>query len=255
MNCEEVQVYLEGCGAPLTPPSPPWGEGRARGVAEHLRQCATCAEYAARLAVENRVLEETLSKPPAEERWQRVKAGLERRMALELASARRRHRAVWAMAAAAAVVLCFGAGFLAYRRLKPSGELAAGQTPPRSGGPAQAFAGALASGLARLQEEVRSRQLLDELEQLQIVFRETGDADGRSVAEDAELYVERILSLDGSRPEQAGEILAGIKAAGIQRRMRKVRESIADDAPAPLRASLELAATTLDKAAVLAAEK
>jgi len=257
MNCEEVQLHLEGCGAPLTPPSPPWGEGRVRGVAEHLRQCAACAEYAARLAAENRVLAEALSQPPAEERWQRVKAGLEERMALELAWRGRRHRAVWAMAAAAAVFLCLGAGFLAYRHLKPDAgnELVSDKATSGVGGQVRAGQDTLASGLARLQEEVRTKQLLDELEQLQVLFRDAGDADGRSVAEDAELYVERILALDGSHPDQASEILAGIKAAGIHQRVQKVRESIADDAPAPLRASLELAASTLGRAVFLASEK
>jgi len=248
MNCEEAQVYLEGCGA-----GPP-DDG---AVAEHLRQCTACAQYAASLAAENRILEEMLSRPPSEAQWQRVKAGFNGRMALELAWRGRRLQAVWAVAAAAAVVLCLGAGFLAYRHLRPDGgkELVSGRAPSRSGGPASQAPNSLASGLARLQEEVRSKQVLDELEQLQIVFREAGDADGRSVAEDAELYVERILSLDGSHPEQASEILAGIKAAGIHGRVQKVKESIADDAPAPLRASLELAAATLDKAIFLGTEK
>jgi cell fate (sporulation/competence/biofilm development) regulator YlbF (YheA/YmcA/DUF963 family) len=189
-----------------------------------------------------------LAKPPAEEQWLRVKAGLAERIELQLVWQRRLRRTWWSLAAAAAVLLCVCGGLVVFRGQTPNFQTAGnwGQSPKYE---------SLASGLARLQQEVRNKQLLDELEQLQIAFREAGDADGKSVAEDAELYVERILALDGAHPDQASEILAGIKAAGIHQRVQKVRESIADDAPAPLRASLDLAATTFDQAVFLASAK
>jgi hypothetical protein len=227
MNCEEIQVLLEGGTSPA----------EEAVVAEHLGQCAACAQYAARLEEENRVLRKALALPPGAERWQRVKARAAAGADLETFSRTRRRRAYWAVAGVAAAV-AFSVTIIIVRR--DTGV----QTPE-----------SLAAHVATLQEEVRSSQVLDELDQLQIVFRETGDADGRSVAEDAELYVERLLALDAQRVDQAREVLAGIKAAGIHKRLLRVRDSISEDAPTPLRASLDLAASTLGKAAYLADSK
>lgn len=223
MNCEEARAFLEGCAT--SPPDDP-------AVAAHLRQCSACSDYAAGLPGENRMLEQVLTVLPGEARWQRVKTGLAARLSWDAALRRRKRRILWA---AAAAVLAFSVTTALLRR--------AGQPGPSE---------VLAASVTTLQEEVRAKQVLDELEQLQIAFRETGDADGRSVAEDAELYVVRILALDARRPDETREILAGINAAGIHDRLQRVRESIAEDAPAPLRASLELAAATLTRAARLA---
>jgi hypothetical protein len=112
-------------------------------------------------------------------------------------------------------------------------------------------AAGLAARVVKLQDTVRDKQVLDELEQLEETFEKAGDGEAKSLAEDAELYVERILALDTHDPEQMREILAGIRSAGITSRFDKLRESITDDAPAPLQDSLKLAAATLAEASEL----
>ena len=105
-----------------------------------------------------------------------------------------------------------------------------------------------------MQATVRDKQVLDELEQLQETFENSGDGEAKSLTEDAELYVERILALDTKDPEQMREILGGIHSADIKARLEKLRESLSDDAPAPLQDSLKLAAATLSEASELGAD-
>ncbi|MCY3023769.1 MAG: tetratricopeptide repeat protein [Planctomycetota bacterium] len=223
MNCDEARVLLEETGP----------RSRDAAVAEHLAGCQDCGRYAAGLEGENALLQQGLATPPDEARWQRVQAALAARLARHAAARVRARRLWWTLASAAAMALISVAAWLAFN------------------GPASREEAAIAKEIAHLQKEVRDKQVLDELEQLQIVFHESGDAEGKSAAEDAELYLERILALDAKHAEQSREVLAGIRAAGIHQRLRQVRESIADDAPAPLRASLDLATSTLGAATVL----
>lgn len=241
MNCEEAHVWLEGVAT----------AAEEAAVADHLRQCPACAQYAAGLAGEDRALQQALSGRRDEVRWERVKSGLAARIDSYEAGRQRRRRWLWAAAGAAAVALCLVTASVLHRHRHSTNAIAGAHD---SRGKALQTIGALTARLSSLQEEVRARQILDELEQLQIAFRNAGDAEAQSVAEDAELYLERIMALDPKQLDQTREILAGIKAAGIQQRLQRVRDSIADDAPTPVRTSLELAAAAVSQAVSMAGE-
>jgi hypothetical protein len=222
MNCEETRAFLEDDG-PL--------DGAA---AEHLRQCAACAEYAGQVKRENAALQAALSVPPDDAAWRRVNAGVAARRS---ASAARERRLTWLCAGlAAAIALAVGLGLI--HGMQRQDGLASGD--------------GLAAQVLRLQEDVRSQQVLDEIVQLQVAFAGAGDAEAQSAAEDAELYLERILSLDARRTDQSHEILAGIKAAGIHDCLRRMKDSLHADAPEPVTKSLDLAARALGEAARLA---
>jgi hypothetical protein len=214
MNCEDIRAMLEDAS-----------EAAKAEVAGHIRGCEACADYAARLSAENEVLSRALSTEPDEKRFQQVRAGVAREIASSKVT-RQRQWIVWAASSAAAAVMAVGLAI--YQFQSDSDELA--------------------MSVSRLQQSVREKQVLDELEQLQIAFKDSGDEDATSVAEDAELYVVRILSLDPSQSSASREILAGIKEAGISARLHQVRDSIIDEAPKPLLSSIELALSTLEEA-------
>ena len=214
MSCEEIRAKLEDAA-----------EAAKAEVAEHVRGCAACADYAARLSIENEILSRALSTEPDEKRFQAVRARVAQQVAAQPV-ARRRQWLLWAASSAAAAVMAVGLAI--YQFESESDELAMSVT--------------------LLQQSVRDKQVLDELEQLQIAFKDSGDEDATSVAEDAELYVVRILSIDPTQSTASREILAGIKEAGISARLHEVRDSIMDDAPRPLLSSIELALSTLEEA-------
>ncbi|HEY3319650.1 MAG TPA: hypothetical protein VGP72_04150 [Planctomycetota bacterium] len=229
MTCDDVRVALEDDGP------------RSGPVAEHLGTCSACAQYAQQLAAENRVLAEALNDPVDEARWQKIKAGLNNRLLNETQPAVVLRWRRWPAAAAAAIACTLLGGLLLY-------YWAAGQAPETASVPAAGDS--FSAQLGRLQQQVRERQLLEDLEQLQAAFKD--DSDAKSTAEDAELYVERLLALDISTPEQSREILAGIRAARISERLQEVRQSLSEETPKPVISSLESAAATLSEAGRIA---
>ena len=244
MNCDDVKQALEAASDPGSAAVP------SAAVAAHLEGCAACRAYAARMNSDDALLSQALSGEPRAERFQQHRLNV----AASLKSVDRRRgwsRRFWIGAAAAAMLALTLFGVASF--VRPASDKVAVVNPahpPEKVGATPAAE--LSERLARLQENVRDKQVLDELEQLQITFETAGDAEGKSLAEDAELYVERILALDAREPEQMREILSGIRSAGISTRFEKLRESIRDDAPQPLRDSLKLAQSTLAEAGDLA---
>jgi hypothetical protein len=244
MTCDDVQQALEAASDPGSPAP------LSADVAAHLQNCAACSAYATRMKSDDVLLSQALAQEPRTEQWKQHQQhvtgsiqALDRRQGW--------NRRFWIGAAAAAMLaltLWSVASFV-----RPTSEKVAVENPklppPKMEGLPSAH---LIERVAHLQETVRDKQVLDELEQLQITFENAGDAEGKSLAEDAELYVERILALDAKEPEQMREILSGIRSADISSRFEKLRESIRDDAPAPLQDSLKLAQTTLAEASDLA---
>ena len=106
--------------------------------------------------------------------------------------------------------------------------------------------------LAQLRSRVREQKVLDDVEQLTIAFNDSGDLEARSVTEDAELYLERLLSSEGGNPDEARQVLADSRSAAEQ--LHKIQESVIDDAPAPLKNALQRTLAALDDAAVLVAD-
>ncbi len=222
MDCEVARLSMEQDNATESPE-----------ITAHLACCAECRAYEAELRHLNAALRAVLSAEPDRQRWTRLKQRVAAR--LDVSEARRRAWTnTWRVVAALVAVAALGV--IAFDALRPS----------MSG--TQASAKRLSARVAELQQRVRDKQLLEELEQLQIAFKENGDAEARSVAEDAELYVERILSLELDQVDQLREILAGIRAAGISQRLERVRASLRDDAPRPILTSLEMAEATLNEA-------
>jgi predicted anti-sigma-YlaC factor YlaD len=220
MNCEEARVILEE-------------NAKDAAVQAHLKDCAECREYATQMSADDAVLSRALGRSPDEARFQTVKARVMREVAARAISFSGSRKWAWIAASAAAVVLLVS-GAVYFNTVRPS---------PREN---------MLQALATLQEKVRDRQLLDEVEQLQIAFSDAGDDDAKSVAEDVELYVERLMAADSSHPEQTREILRGIRNAGIAARLKQLRESVGEDAPVPVVNSLELALSTLNEAVRLA---
>jgi len=254
MNCNDVRKALHA--------SQPTDDD---AIARHLVDCSDCAAFAEQLDTTGPMLRRVLSAEPDDAHWSRHAAAV--RSALRTNEQRRTwQRWAWVSGAAAAMLTFCAWAVYSFGAARKSDSIALQNepvtppkentltpvptptpTPTQNPAPESVPAG-LADRVAKLQESVRSKELLDELEQLQISFDNAGDAEGKSLAEDAELYVERILSIDVAQPEQIREILAGIKTAGISARFDKLSASINDDAPAPLRDSINLAQVTLSEA-------
>lgn len=254
MNCQDVRNHLQalyatggksngvnGVSGVMKVSTKP-GAGKEASaddaVSKHLVTCAECSAFMDQLDTNTTPLQKVLLSKESATHWLRHEASLRRK--LDTADRRSSYaRWVWVSGAAAAM-LAFSAWAV----------FSFGQAPHNTVAlPAESISNeALASRVATLQESLRNKQLLDEIEQLQISFENAGDAEGKSLAEDAELYVERILSIDVKQPEQVREILAGIQSAGISARFEKLRQSLNDDAPAPLRDSIQQTQTMLSEA-------
>jgi hypothetical protein len=240
MDCQDVRKHLKSLS------QQPAAADEA--VARHLAECADCAAYSDQFATQEVAMKTALSSQPSDEHWRRHEALV--RGSLN-AFERRRTLARWTWVGAAAAAMLAFAAWGVYSFGKPGETVAkAGPQQPTANSP-QPTPAQFSERLASLQESVRSKQVLDELEQLQITFENAGDAEGKSLAEDAELYVERILTIDAQQPEQVHEILAGIRQADISSRLEKLRASLSDDAPAPLQDSIKLAQATLSEASQL----
>jgi hypothetical protein len=243
MTCQEVREHLKALnGQPAPAPADD-------AAAKHLVECAACAAWYEEQDSRGAGLARALRVEPSDAHWQRhqaaVRAGLN---SLE----RRRTVSRWTWVSTAAAAMLAFAAWAVYSFGNASNNNVAQADPqqPTVNSPPPSAA-TLSERVAKLQESVRSKQVLDELEQLQISFENAGDADGKSLAEDAELYIERILSIDVQQPEQAREILEGIRQTDISARLAKLRESLSDDAPAPVQDSVTLAQTTLAEAGEL----
>ena len=239
MDCQDVREHLKT----LSRPAAVGAAAADEAVAKHLAECVDCAAYYDQLDTREPALKHALSALPGDEHWRRHEALV--RGSLNAFERRRTWgRRAWVSAAAAAMLAFAAWGVYSFGK---SGETVA------KAGPQQPTANSqqLSERLASLQESVRDKQVLDELEQLQITFENAGDTEGKSLAEDAELYVERILTIDARQPEQVHEILAGIRQAGISSRLEKLRASLSDDAPAPLQDSIKLAQAALSEASQL----
>ncbi len=237
MTCSDVQQALEAQSDPAAPQID-------AAVSAHLKSCPACAAYAARVKRDDALLSEILSAGGHDVNFvdhRRAVTGKINAFEVRRGWSRR----AWVATAAAAMLALTAWGVVNFVHPKPS-EVAL-VTP----GAVQSSDASLSARVATLQASVRDKQVLDELEQLQETFENAGDGEAKSLTEDAELYVERILALDVKNPEQMREILGGIHAADIKARLEKLRESMSDDAPAPLQDSLKLATATLSEASDL----
>lgn len=245
MNCEEVCLSLEeredGARLPET----------ARA---HLTSCPACAEYAKLFAPGGEALSEALSRAPDPEAWARVKAGVAKR--LDRRGGRRERTAspsFWTplrmgVAAAAGVAIAAGAYFMLNdSKPKREPEVAMEQPPER-----EPQYNAASERLAKLQESVQKQYLLEELANLEGALQETANADAKSLAQDAELYVERLIALKAMDPSRAREILGGIRSAQISRKLGDARKKLGPDAGESLTRPLDLAAEALGEAEQIA---
>ena len=250
MTCHEIQQALEALSDPAAPAA---AELDAK-VGAHLLTCPACSAYAARLERDDAVLAEVLSAPGRDSDL----AAHRRAVASKIKSFEVRRgwsRRAWVATAAAAMLALTAWGVVNFVNPKTS-EVAQADPVPHVG-PITVqdhSEEALSARVTKLQATVRDKQVLDELEQLQETFENSGDGEAKSLTEDAELYVERILALDVKNPDQMREILSGIHSADIKTRLEKLRDSLSDDAPAPLQDSLKLAAATLSEASELGAD-
>jgi TolA-binding protein len=106
--------------------------------------------------------------------------------------------------------------------------------------------------VTQLRNRIREQKLLDDIEQLTIAFNGSGDLDAKSTIEDAELRLERILSLEKSEPDEARQTLADSRT--IAEQLRNIQESVVEDAPAPVKSAMQRTVAALDEAAALVAE-
>ncbi|MBI3828461.1 MAG: hypothetical protein HY291_03035 [Planctomycetes bacterium] len=251
MNCEEVRLSLEEREDAARLPEP------ARA---HLASCPACAEYAKLFAPGGATLQEALAQPPDPAAWARVKAGLAEkieRSGKAKAPRARRERAApppafWTplritVAAAAGVALAVGAYFLLHAPEQKNGTEVA-QDHSEHGTPNAAAS----ARLAKLQESVQKQYLLEELANLEGALQETANADAKSLAQDAELYVERLLALKAVDAGRAKEILGGIRSAQIARKLGDARKKLGPDAGESLTRPLDLAAEALGEAEQIA---
>lgn len=125
-------------------------------------------------------------------------------------------------------------------------------TPPANETQPRVLAnGDLAERLQKLQNDIRQQKLLDELQQLEIVFSKSDDADARSVAEDAEFYADRILALDGQDLELTREMLSSIGRGEMLARLKQVQRDFSANAPAAVTNSLDLSVRLFEMATEL----
>lgn len=247
MNCQDVRNHLQTLYAAGTPAR---ASSADDAVSKHLVDCAACTAFMDKLDTNTTQLQKMLLAKESATHWLRHEASLRRKL-----DKVDRHisyaRWIWVSGAAAAMLAFSAWAVFSFGQTPRSTVALSTDTPPAVSANSNE---ALAVRVSALQESLRSKQLLDEIEQLQISFENAGDAEGKSLAEDAELYVERILSIDVRQPEQVREILAGIRSAGISARFEKLRQSLSDDVPAPLQESIQQTQTLLSEASQLALE-
>ncbi len=226
MNCDEIRCLLE---------SDARDAAEDAAVRRHLESCNDCAAYAGAMRAQDNLVKRALTQASDEVRFARVKRRLSEGIDRERnVGARWRWFAAAAGSIAASVLICAGIYFAA----RTSGPLDETRLNARD----------VFSQVDELQTKIRSTQVLDELVQLQAAMDGPEDQDGKSAAEDAELYIERILALHGTNEQAYRETLLGIGRSGVSARLRKVRESLTADAPKPVVASLDLAIATFDQA-------
>lgn len=243
MNCDDVRSLLEG-GLPAVESSP--------GGRQHLETCAACREYVAGMKSEDELLAGALRAPAADdEGFARVKAGLRRK--LNGRGPKRpvpppRHAFVsrpWVLAAAglllaltAYLVIAWAKpaqdpGRLAQKHPEPvRSEPKVPPPAPEKGvqpgtlatQPAKPATWTAPKDVAELQSRLRGLHLLDDLNQVQVVMRSMNDTEGLGVAEDAELYIERIFALNPNDSELCRDVLTGIHEAGMTERLRGLKE-------------------------------
>lgn len=223
MNCEELRLSLEE------------NEDAARlpeAARTHLAACAECSEYASLLEPGTAALRQALSQPPDPQAWARVKAGLGAKLDKR---ARAPHEAAhpasfWTpfrLAVGAAAVLLVGAAVFLARPAPHETPVAVEE--PAAAAPALNNHDA-SERLAKLQDEARKQLLLEEVAVLEGALEDHADNDAKSAAQDAELYVERLLALRGVQPAYAREVLTGIRRSQISQRLQDVKKKLGDQA-------------------------
>ncbi|MCW8131290.1 MAG: hypothetical protein KIS92_13155 [Planctomycetota bacterium] len=224
MNCEDLRLALEDSEDAARLPEP------ARA---HLASCAECSEYASLVEPGSAALRQALSQPPDAQAWARVKAGLNAKLDKRARAPRAAAQPApfWtpfrlAVGAAAAVLL----GLAVYLARPEPRELPVAKDDEPSAPPAELNNQAARERLARLQDEVRAQLLLEEVAVLEGALEEHPDPSAKSTAQDAELYVERLLALKGVDPNYAREVLAGIRRAQISQRLQDVKKKLGDQA-------------------------
>ena len=225
MNCDEIRCLLES---------------DARDAAEdaalrrHLDACKECAAYAGAMRAQDALVKRAMTPKNDEVQFSRVKLRLSQSIDRERKVGSRWRKFALAGSIAASVLICAGI----YWATGTKGSLGETKFGARD----------VISQVDELQTKIRSTQVLDELVQLQAALDGPDDQDGKSAAEDAELYIERILALHGTNEQAYRETLLGIGRSGVSARLRKVRDSLTADAPKPVVASLDLAISTFDQA-------
>jgi len=246
MNCDDVRALLEG-GLPALRKQPE--------AQQHLDRCAECREYASRVSSEDRMFAEVLREDGTEEDegFMRVQAGLRRR----LAERRRRRwappRRVWSgrmvVLVAAALLLAATLLLMFARTHMDDNPERSTETPAGSerNGPPEAtsvdLAGAqegrdgtsgrvplprpktwrLPRDLAELQSKLRDQHVLADLAQVQVVMRSLNDTEGLEVAQNVELYLERLFALNPEDQELCWEVLSSIREARVAKRVNGIK--------------------------------
>lgn len=236
MKCDEIRCLLEDDARDTREDA---------AVRDHLAGCSACAAYATSLDAQNAAVKRSLSFKPDELRFERLKRAAAQRIQQDVRPPAQRWRIV-AIAAGIAAMLAVAVGIYSMNTGKPDSPMA-GQTLGTTGN--------VLNQVAELQTKIRATQVLDELVQLQAAMDAPEDQDGKSTAEDAELYIERILALHGSDELAYRETLLGIDRSGVSGRLKKLRDSFAADAPKPVLASLDLAIATFDQAGQIVQSK
>ncbi|MEI6233371.1 MAG: hypothetical protein WCT04_09975 [Planctomycetota bacterium] len=241
MTCDDIQLLLENDA-----PSP----AEAATLRAHLATCADCSAYAAEIREHDVLIARALSTPADAVAFERLKSGLANRI-----DADHRARSHWrwmplAGGIAATVLVCIGAVWLAKT---PSNDPdIASKDSTKIVAPDTLLTGNVLTQVADLQAKIRTTQVLDELVQLQTAMDAPDDQDGKSTAEDAEMYLERILALHSANEVAYRETLRGVDRSGVSTRLRSLRDSLTNDAPKPMVAALNLAIETFDHAGRIA---
>jgi TolA-binding protein len=137
------------------------------------------------------------------------------------------------------------------RNVKPAPEVAT-INPPQPKDHANQVNQQLNQHVTQLRNRIKEQKLLDDVEQLTIAFSDSGDLEAKSITQDAELRLERILSLEKGEPDEARQTLTDSRSTAEH--MHKIQDSVVEDAPAALKGALQRTIAALDDAASLAAD-
>ncbi len=230
MTCDEIRLTLES-DAPTV--------AEQTALRDHLASCSHCSEYAASIRNEDATFARALTTRTDDVSFERVKANVARDIKREHRSISRWRIVTFVGSIAAMLVV----SVLAYRIVYTPKATTQIAIQPTTNSTPNVF-----QQVAELQTKIRSTQLLDELNQLQTALDAPEDKDGKSTAEDAELYVERILALHGTNELAFRETLHGVDRSGVSMRLQKLRDAMTSDVPKPVIAALNLAIATFDQA-------